>query len=129
MPARSKPWPRWPCSNEPNCPPAKIATRNSGCANRRIDDVAEALRDGAELYRRWYWALTDDHHRDLAGEHLRLRDLALARDADAAVSLLSDHIQRAPLQLIEYAREHGEDALDRPAAPRQARTYTRSAGA
>lgn len=101
----------------------------SGCANRRIDDVAEALRDGAELYRRWYWALTDDHHRDLAGEHLRLRDLALARDADAAVSLLSDHIQRAPLQLIEYAREHGEDALDRPAAPRQARTYTRSAGA
>jgi DNA-binding GntR family transcriptional regulator len=89
----------------------------SGCGNRRIDDVAEALRDGSELYRRWYWALTDDHRRDLAGEHRRLKDLALARDADAAVSLLSDHIQRAPRQLIEYAREHGADALDRSATP------------
>lgn len=90
----------------------------SGCANRRIGEVAEALRDGAELYRRWYWALTDDHRRDLAGEHRRLKELALARDADTAVSLLSDHIKRAPLQLIEYARQHGEDALDRPVSPR-----------
>ena len=90
----------------------------SGCGNRRIDDVAGALRDGSELYRRWYWALTDDHRRDLAGEHRRLKDLALARDADAAISLLGDHIQRAPLQLIEYARKHGADALDRPATPR-----------
>lgn len=90
----------------------------SGCANRRIGEVAEALRDGAELYRRWYWALTSDHGRDIVGEHLRLRDLAIARDADGAVSLLSDHIKRAPLQLIEYAREHGEAALDRTATPR-----------
>ena len=88
----------------------------SGCANRRIGEVAEALRDGSELYRRWYWALTDDHRlRDLAGEHRQLKELAIARDADAAVSLLGDHIKRAPLQLIEYAREHGVDALERPA--------------
>jgi DNA-binding GntR family transcriptional regulator len=93
----------------------------AGCGNRRIAEIAEALRDGAELYRRWYWALTDDQHRDLAGEHRRLKDLALARDHDDAVSLLSDHIKRAPLQLIEYAREHGQDALDRPAASRYAR--------
>jgi DNA-binding GntR family transcriptional regulator len=90
----------------------------SGCGNRRIADVAQALRDSAELYRRWYWALTDDHRRDLAGEHRRLRDLALARDADAAVSLLSEHIERAPRQLIEYAREHGAEALDQSATPR-----------
>ena len=94
----------------------------SGCANRRIGEVAEALRDGAELYRRWYWALTDDRERDLAGEHRQLKELAIAGDAAAAVSLLGDHIKRAPLQLIEYAREHGEDALGRPATPRPSQT-------
>jgi DNA-binding GntR family transcriptional regulator len=94
----------------------------SGCANQRIEGVAEALRDSAELYRRWYWALTGDHRRDLAGEHRRLKDLALARDADAAVSLLGKHMTRAPTQLIEYARKHGVEALDDPTPTRVGRS-------
>jgi DNA-binding GntR family transcriptional regulator len=87
----------------------------AGCGNTRLEGVATALRDSAELYRRWYWVLTDDHQRDIPAEHRQLRDLALARDAHAAIALLRTHIERAPLQLIAYAGEHGAQELDRPA--------------
>jgi DNA-binding GntR family transcriptional regulator len=82
-----------------------------GCNNARLERVAQALRDSAELYRRWYWVLTDDHHRDIASEHRQLKDFALARDADSAIALLTEHIERAPRQLIAYAREHGVENL------------------
>jgi DNA-binding GntR family transcriptional regulator len=88
----------------------------TGCGNRRLESVASSLRDSAELYRRWYWVLTDDHQRDLATEHRQLRDLALARDADGAIDVLTAHIDRAPSLLIAYAREHGVDELTPPAA-------------
>jgi len=84
----------------------------TGCGSPRLIAVTSALRDSAELYRRWYWALTDDHARDLAAEHRRLKELALARDAGAAVSLLAEHIKRAPCALIKYAEEHGMDGLE-----------------
>src|SRR6185312_11513541 len=83
----------------------------TGCSNRRLESVANSLRDSAELYRRWYWVLTDDHQRDLAREHRQLRELALARDADRAIEVLTEHIDRAPSLLIAYAREHGMDDL------------------
>jgi DNA-binding GntR family transcriptional regulator len=86
----------------------------AGCRNARLEAVATELRDSAELYRRWYWVLTDDHQRNLAAEHRQLKDLALARDADAAIALLTEHMQRAPCQLIAYAREHGVDGLHNP---------------
>ena len=88
----------------------------AGCGNRRLESVANSLRDSAELYRRWYWVLTDDHQRDLAREHRQLRELALARDADRALEVLTEHIDRAPTLLIAYAREHGVDDLN-PKAP------------
>jgi DNA-binding GntR family transcriptional regulator len=88
----------------------------TGCGNRRLESVATALRDSAELYRRWYWVLTDDHERDLAREHRQLRELTLARDADGAIEVLTEHIDRAPTLLIAYAREHGVDDLN-PKAP------------
>jgi DNA-binding GntR family transcriptional regulator len=87
----------------------------TGCGNRRLESVASSLRDSAELYRRWYWVLTDDHQRDLATEHRQLRDFALARDADRAIDVLTAHIDRAPALLIAYAREHGVDELTPPA--------------
>src|SRR5438270_14079676 len=64
----------------------------------------------AELYRRWYWALTSDHARDIAGEHRQLRDSAVARNAKPAVAALTEHIERAPRELIAYARQHSLDA-------------------
>ena len=79
----------------------------TGCDNRRLEAVVNSLRDSAELYRRWYWVLTDDHQRDLAREHRQLREFALARDADRAIEVLAEHIDRAPSLLIAYAREHG----------------------
>ena len=85
----------------------------AGCDNDRLEAVAQSLRDSAELYRRWYWVLTDDHHRDVASEHRRLKELALARE-DAAIELLIEHIERAPRELVEYAREHGVDNLQSP---------------
>jgi DNA-binding GntR family transcriptional regulator len=88
----------------------------TGCSNRRLESVANALRDSAELYRRWYWVLTDDHQRDLAREHRELKEFALARDADRAIEVLTEHIDRAPFLLIAYAREHGVDDLN-PQAP------------
>jgi DNA-binding GntR family transcriptional regulator len=84
----------------------------AGSGNPRVEAIAAALRDSSELYRRWYWVLTDDHQRDIPAEHRDLKDLALARDADAAVALLVHHIERAPCQLIAYARERGLDQLD-----------------
>jgi len=84
----------------------------AGSGNPRVEAIAAALRDSSELYRRWYWVLTDDHERDIPAEHRRLKDLALARDADEAVALLVHHIERAPCQLIAYARERGLDQLD-----------------
>ena len=93
----------------------------AGCANRRLESVATSLRDSAELYRRWYWVLTDDHQRDLAREHRQLKELALARDADRATAVLTGHIDRAPSLLIAYAREHGVEELTPPARQDQAR--------
>ncbi|GAB2735137.1 GntR family transcriptional regulator [Kitasatospora kifunensis] len=88
----------------------------SGAQSPRLEGVVNSLRDNAELYRRWYWSLTEDQVRDLATEHRRLRDLALARDADAAVTALAEHIGRAPRKLVAYAREHGlEDPTRGPA--------------
>jgi DNA-binding GntR family transcriptional regulator len=86
----------------------------AGCNNRRLQEVVLGLRDSAELYRRWYWALAGDHRRDLAGEHRELKDLALARDAAAATQALNSHINRAPADLIAYAHHHGLGGLNGP---------------
>jgi DNA-binding GntR family transcriptional regulator len=87
----------------------------SGCQSPRLNGIVMALRDSAELYRRWYWALTEDQVRDIAAEHQQLRDHALNRDAEAAVATLAEHIGRAPRKLIAYAREHDlADPAQRP---------------
>jgi DNA-binding GntR family transcriptional regulator len=84
----------------------------AGSGNLRLEAVTAALRDNAELYRRWYWVLTDDHVRDIPAEHRALKDLALARDEAAAVDVLVRHIERAPAALIAYANEQGVGQLD-----------------
>jgi len=90
----------------------------SGSKSPRLAAIVTSLRDCAELYRRWYWALTEDQRRDIAKEHRQLRDLALAREADAAAEALAEHIDRAPRKLIAYAREHNlEDPSGGPSKP------------
>jgi DNA-binding GntR family transcriptional regulator len=98
-----------------------------GCNNARLYGVVLGLRDSAELYRRWWWAMADTGQRDLAAEHRQLKDLILARDADGAIEALTSHIRRAPDQLIAYAHEHGLDDLNTP-PPRDSSRKQRRGG-
>jgi DNA-binding GntR family transcriptional regulator len=82
----------------------------AGCASPRLQGLVTSLRDSAELYRRWSWALASDHARDIAGEHRQLRDFAVARNAEPAVAVLTEHIERAPRELTAYAQQHSLDA-------------------
>jgi len=97
------------------------STRCSPVVSRARDHDGEgdrgphAVPAGHRERCRWYWVLTGDHQRDLAAEHRQLKDLALARDADRAIEVLTGHIDRAPSLLIAYAREHGVDDLMPPA--------------
>lgn len=75
----------------------------AGCPNRRLLRAAQSLREEAELYRQWSVAFGQEPDRDLAGEHQRLCDAAVARDADRAVDLLRDHIAHTAQLLISCA--------------------------
>ena len=59
------------------------------------------VADEAELYRRWSQPLGREKNRDLDGEHRRMMELALARDADGAVTALRDHIAHTTELLVE----------------------------
>src|SRR5207245_2757614 len=70
-------------------------TMLSGSPNRRLQGIANSLRDQAEIYRCWARTLGGDTRRDTAGEHRALMEAVLDRDADRATTLLARHIQRA----------------------------------
>jgi len=72
----------------------------AGCPSRRFIEIAQALRDEAELYRRWAGPLGNEDDRDVAGEHRAILEAALARDADLAEQLLRDHIAHTTQVLI-----------------------------
>lgn len=71
-----------------------------GCGTRRILAAATALRDSAELYRRWSVPLGRDHARDIRSEHKALLDAAVGRDAETACDLLARHIRRTTDKLL-----------------------------
>ena len=87
----------------------------SGCGNPRLVELCLALRDCGELYRTWYRAVPDYGSHDI-GEHRRLTDLTLARDSEAAVTLLRTHIERTPLKLVAYVAEHGAAPVQHPSS-------------
>lgn len=76
------------------------STLNEACPNGRLRGLAESLRAVAEIYRCWSCAATDGAGRDVAGEHRRMLDAALAGDADCAVAELTAHIQRTTDALL-----------------------------
>ncbi|TQL67920.1 DNA-binding GntR family transcriptional regulator [Nocardioides albertanoniae] len=63
----------------------------AGCDSPRLVCMTVGLRDASELYRRW--SQPREPGRDVAGEHRRLMEAALARDTDAAVEALTAHYQ------------------------------------
>lgn len=73
----------------------------------RLEAVATALRDSAELYRIWSRSVAHDEDRDIACEHRRLTELAIARDADGTVEALTAHIQRTTDAMLRYVAGAG----------------------
>ncbi|TSE00687.1 GntR family transcriptional regulator [Skermania sp. ID1734] len=79
----------------------------AGCRNSRLFQMANGLRDEAELYRRWSQPLGSEKGRDLAGEHRRLMEAALARDVDCATAALRDHISHTTKLLLAVSEQLG----------------------
>ncbi|WP_030668753.1 GntR family transcriptional regulator [Streptomyces cellulosae] len=61
-----------------------------GCGNSVLLETFDRMWIASELARRWSAHRVPD--RDHVGEHRRLEETALARDADAAVEALSQHL-------------------------------------
>lgn len=79
-----------------------------GCTNRRLTGLAASLRDAGEVYRRWAdrpAAMTEKQHVD---NHRRICDLVVARDTEAAVAELRQHIELTT-ELILAARSSLDD--------------------
>ncbi len=76
-----------------------------GCPSRRLREIAASLRDTSELYRRWSRHLGNETTRDIAGEHLALREAVLARDVERATAALSQHIEYTTRALLAAAPE------------------------
>ena len=92
----------------------------NGCANQRLKSMATALRDSAELYRTWSLPLGHESAaRDVATEHSHILEAAVARDAERAVELLLDHIERTTSTLLDVPVEDDVDAQQGWSGPRR----------
>lgn len=85
----------------------------SAAPSPRLRNLAENLRETAELYRRWSGMVTTRRHpqRDVVGEHLALMQAALDHDADRAVLLLTEHINTTTILLEAFVEEHRPDLV------------------
>jgi DNA-binding GntR family transcriptional regulator len=81
----------------------------NGCANRRLKSMATALRDSAELYRRWSLPFGHEPDRDVGSEHVAILEAAVARDTERAVDLLVGHIDRTTNSLMASPTHDGAD--------------------
>ncbi|WP_063733636.1 GntR family transcriptional regulator [Streptomyces sp. RTd22] len=80
-----------------------------GCGNNVLLDTFDRMWMASELARRWSVNRTPD--RDIAGEHLRMEEAALARDADTAAEVLDQHLSLTAAGLTACAHEElGEGA-------------------
>lgn len=64
----------------------------AGCDNESLLALCDSLFRSCELYRRWSDPLLNE--RDVVEEHRELARAAVSRDADRAVRLLREHIER-----------------------------------
>ncbi len=84
----------------------------SAAPSPRLRDLAESLRETAELYRRWSGMASREHgRRDVAAEHRALMQAALDRDADRAVVCLTAHINTTTTLLEAYVEAHRPDLV------------------
>ena len=86
----------------------------SASPSPRLRDLADGLRETAELFRRWSGSFTADQgRRDVAAEHEALMQAAIARDADLAVELLADHINKTTELLAQYVEANQDKVTPR----------------
>lgn len=77
-----------------------------GCPNRRLLNMALAMRDAAEVYRRaWQRPVGDNALRDVAAEHKRLMDIAVARDVELAFDAIGQHIRATTDYMVQHSPE------------------------
>jgi DNA-binding GntR family transcriptional regulator len=88
----------------------------SACPSPRLRDLAASLRETAELYRRWSGLTEAQETRDVPAEHRGLMEAALDRDADRAVVLLTDHINKTATLLQSYLESGAARDLAEPDA-------------
>jgi DNA-binding GntR family transcriptional regulator len=74
------------------------------CSNTRLRNIANLLRDGAEVYRCWSHNSYQPQERDIPAEHRRILEAALNRDADAAAAALTGHIELTTEILLRSQR-------------------------
>ena len=78
----------------------------SASTSPRLRDLADRLRDTSELYRRWSGTLTTAlPPRDIPDEHRALMQAVLDHEAERAVRLITDHINRTASLLEMYAAQ------------------------
>jgi DNA-binding GntR family transcriptional regulator len=83
----------------------------SASPSPRLRDLAEGLRETAELYRRWSSTFTArEGHRDVRIEHQALMEAALDRDADRAITLTADHINQTMALLTHYVETRQDES-------------------
>jgi DNA-binding GntR family transcriptional regulator len=73
------------------------------CGSARLLDIAESLRDAADLYRRWSSPIGGDTHRDIVGEHRAIFEAVQAGDSERAVEQLAAHIAHTTNVLLKHA--------------------------
>ena len=73
----------------------------SACASRRIREFCESLFDSADRYRHAARIAVSDQRPDEA-EHRAIMEATIARDADHAVKLLTEHVRRTE-SLVRHA--------------------------
>jgi DNA-binding GntR family transcriptional regulator len=71
----------------------------SACGSARLLQIRAQLYEQSERYRR-YSGPVDNIRRDVEAEHQRIFDAAVARDVDAAMSAISDHLRRTAAILV-----------------------------
>ncbi len=77
----------------------------SGCGPRQLR-LCESLFDQAERYRRIASLSGQPRKKNL--EHRKLEEAALAREADKAVEILSAHIRKTAVRVVEVLQESQE---------------------
>jgi DNA-binding GntR family transcriptional regulator len=71
-----------------------------GCGRPRLIEIAETLRDAAELYRRWSVPFATGRKRDIAKEHHGILQAVLSRDSTEARRMLVAHIEETTNVLL-----------------------------